>query len=195
MSTTLNYYNQHAQEFINNTEQVNMQNLYSIFLRYLPASGYLLDVGCGSGRDVLNFKNLGYRVDGMDFSEELVKAAQALTNQPIIHQSFYNINDCLKYDGIWACASLLHCEASRLKHVIGSLVHALKFGGVLYMSFKYGDGVREKDGRIFTDMNEHAMAEQLLQIDNTVLLQQWISTDQRPNKSKEEWLNVILQKR
>ena len=91
----------------------------------------------------LAFKKKGYQVDAIDYSEELVKKASRLTGIPIKLKSFYEVDDYEAYDGIWACASLLHCERTRLKEVIGKLLSALKPNGVIYMSFKYGNGDRE----------------------------------------------------
>jgi len=151
---TIDYYNKYADEFTVSTFKVDMESLYQPFLAELQEGTRILDVGCGSGRDTLAFKNKGYQVDAIDYSEELVKKVTRLTGIPIKLQSFYEIDDYEAYDGIWACASLLHCERNHLKEVIGKLVSALKPNGVLYMSFKHGKGDREKDGRQFTDLNE-----------------------------------------
>lgn len=131
-----------------------MGPLYESFLKHLPKHGLILDVGCGSGRDSLAFKNKGYNVDAIDYSEELVKMANQFTGVQVKLKSFYEVDDHEVYDGIWACASLLHCERNHLAAVVKRLMIALKPNGVLYMSFKYGNSDREKDGRQFTDLNE-----------------------------------------
>ncbi|KJV43926.1 tellurite resistance protein [Acinetobacter indicus] len=190
---TIDYYNKHAEEFTTSTFEVDMKSLYQPFLAELPEGARILDVGCGSGRDTLAFKNKGYQVDAIDYSEELVKKASRLTGIPIKLKSFYEVDDYEAYDGIWACASLLHCERNRLKEVIGKLVSALKPNGVLYMSFKYGDSDREKDGRQFTDLNEEQAKALLEQFDNVQQIQQWITVDKRPDR-QEKWLNLLLRK-
>ena len=189
----IDYYNKHAEEFIASTFEVDMESLYQPFLAELPEGARILDVGCGSGRDTLAFKNKGYQVDAIDYSEELVKKASRLTGIPIKLKSFYEVDHYDAYDGIWPCASLLHCERTRLKEVIGKLVSALKPNGVLYMSFKYGNGDREKDGRHFTDLNEHQAEELLNQFKSISLVQRWITIDKRLDRT-EEWLNIILKK-
>ncbi|EPF2489818.1 class I SAM-dependent methyltransferase [Acinetobacter baumannii] len=190
---TIDYYNKHAEEFTASTFEVDMESLYRPFLAELLESTRILDVGCGSGRDTLAFKNKGYQVDAIDYSEELVKKASRLTGIPIKLKSFYEIDDYEAYDGIWACASLLHCERNHLKEVIGKLVSALKPNGVLYMSFKYGNGDREKDGRQFTDLDEVQAKALLEQFDNVQQIQQWITVDKRPDR-QEKWLNLLLRK-
>ena len=190
---TIDYYNKHAEEFTTSTFEVDMKSLYQPFLAELPEGARILDVGCGSGRDTLAFKNKGYQLDAIDYSEELVKKATRLTGIPIKLKSFYEVDDYEAYDGIWACASLLHCERSRLAGVLEKMVQALKPNGVIYMSFKYGDSDREKDGREFTDLNEQQAQELLAQFDQVSLVQQWITVDKRPER-EEQWLNLLLKK-
>lgn len=193
MNQTSNYYNQHAQAFFENTYQVEMESLYAPFLRYLPEQALILDLGCGLGRDTLAFKKKGYQVEAIDYSAELVKKARELTNIEVRQQSFYDLAENNKYDGIWACASLLHCERDRLTEVLGLIFKALKLNGVCYMSFKYGNTDREIEGRSFTDLNEQQAHDLLKQIDQALLLQQWITVDKRPERT-EEWMNILIRK-
>ena len=188
---TMDYYNQYADEFTVSTFKVDMESLYQPFLAELQEGTRILDVGCGSGRDTLAFKNKGYHVDAIDYSDELVKKATRLTGIPIKLQSFYEIDADDAYDGIWACASLLHCERNRLPEVLEKMLRALKPKGVIYMSFKHGDLDREKDGRHFTDLNKHQAEELLNQFKNISLIQLWITIDKRPDRT-EEWLNILL---
>lgn len=190
---TIDYYNQYADEFAQATLNVDMETLYQPFLAELPESARILDLGCGSGRDTLAFKNKGYQIDAIDYSEELVKKATKFTGIQVKHQSFYNLSEVAVYDGIWACASLLHCERHRLTEVLEKMLRALKSEGVIYMSFKYGDLDREKDGREFTDLNEQQAQELLAQFDQVSFVQQWITVDKRPDR-QEEWLNIIIKK-
>jgi SAM-dependent methyltransferase len=190
---TKDYYDNNAQEFINSTFMVDMQSLYQPFLNLLPDLGRILDLGCGSGRDALAFKNIGYQIEAIDYSAELVKQASELTGIEVRLQSFYDLNEINTYDGIWACASLLHCERHRLVDVLQRMIQSLKANGVIYMSFKYGDQDREKDGREFTDLNEQQAGELLDHFNQVSLAKQWISTDKRPDRT-EQWLNLLWTK-
>lgn len=60
------------------------------FLEQLAHDAYILDLGCGSGRDTLAFRKKGYYVDAIDYSEELVKKATELTGLKVRYQSFYD---------------------------------------------------------------------------------------------------------
>lgn len=193
MSQTLNYYNQNATEFFNTTLNVDMESLYQAFIQYLPQDAFILDLGCGSGRDTLAFKRKGYRVEALDYSKELVALASQQTGQQVRLESFYDLSDQSKFDGIWACASLLHCERNQLPNVTQRIFNALKPNGIGYMSFKYGNLDREKDSRSFTDLNEHQAQDLLSSLDGVLLLQQWITLDKRPDRT-EEWLNILIKK-
>lgn len=193
MNKNIYYYNQNADQFFDTTYQVDMTGLYQSFLRYLPEHASILDLGCGSGRDTLAFKNLGHQVEAIDYSEELVAKARQLTGLPVQLDSFYELSAQEKYEGIWACASLLHCERDKLSDVLDRILTALKPNGVCYMSFKYGNKDREKDGRSFTDLNEQKVDDLLKGFDQVLLLQQWITLDKRPDRT-EEWLNILFKK-
>ncbi|CAA0201607.1 methyltransferase [Acinetobacter baumannii] len=183
----------HSDQFAESTFNVDMESLYHPFLEHLPSTARILDLGCGSGRDSLAFKKKGYEVDACDYSEELVKKAHELTGINVRHQSFYDLDKVERYDGIWACASLLHCERDRLAEVLQKMLSALNPNGVIYMSFKYGDSDREKDGRQFTDLDENQAEALLEQFDNVQQIQQWVTLDQRPDR-QEKWLNLLWKK-
>ena len=190
---TIDYYNRQAEQFIQSTFSVDMESLYLYFLNELPKHARILDLGCGSGRDSLAFKNKGYLVDAIDYSEVLVQRAIQFTGIQVKLKSFYEIEEHEIYDGIWACASLLHCERDRLAEVIERLIKASKPNGVLYMSFKYGSTDREKDGRKFTDLNENQARDLLEQFAHVQLIKQWMTLDQRPDR-QEQWLNLLWKK-
>lgn len=193
MKQTLDYYDINASGFFESTFKVDMESLYQPFLRYLPDHAFILDLGCGSGRDTLAFKNKGYQVAATDYSKELVDKASRLSGVDVRFESFYELSEQYQYDGIWACASLLHCERKRLPEVLEKILKALKVNGICYMSFKYGAGDRYKDGRQFTDMDESQAQSLLKKFDNILLLQQWITIDKRPDHH-EDWLNILFQK-
>ena len=74
------------------------------------------------------------------------------------------------------------------------MITALKPGGIIYTSFKYGTFEGERNGRWFCDITEETLAEFLCQFPELSINDQWISSDVRPGRNDEHWLNVILQK-
>ncbi|MGO3859372.1 MAG: class I SAM-dependent methyltransferase [Neisseriaceae bacterium] len=191
---TQTYYNQHAQAFIDDTLNLEMEALYAPFLALLPPAAHILDVGCGSGRDSLYFQAKGHHISAFDAAEEMVAQARAVTGLDIQHTSFFEIEAVDEYDGVWCCASLLHCPPERLVEVLQCLLTALKPGGVCYASFKYGSGVRAHGERVFTDMNEVDFTALLAQLPNAVLQSQWLTGDRRPERASEQWFNALIQK-
>ena len=191
---TIDYYNQNAQAFVDATLDVDLTELYDEFLPLIPKNGTLLDAGCGSGRDAFIFKERGFNVDAFDISPEIAKLASEYLNQKVAVSSFQALDDVDRYDGIWCCASLIHVAKNDLTEVFNNLARALKPQGIVYVSFKYGDGEREHNGREFTDLNEK-MLESIIKNTNLFSLKSWQSADQRPERASEIWLNAILHRR
>ena len=110
MGSTIEYYNQNAQSFADGTAAVNFTEIQNVFLELVPEGGYILDFGCGSGRDTKDFLDQGYRVEATDGSEILCKLASKYTGISVKHMFFEKLEETEKYDGIWACASILHVK-------------------------------------------------------------------------------------
>lgn len=191
-SETINYYNQHAADFTLATDQIDMTALYSEFLPLVKPGGHILDAGCGSGRDASYFKQQGFTVSAFDASAVMAKIASERLQQTVSVRSFEQLDQAETYDGIWCCASLLHVSRQTLPDVFTRLQRALKPGAVLYVSFKYGDTEREVNGRRFTDMNEHTLTALVADIAGLTLKKTWLTSDQRPERNNERWLNALL---
>lgn len=187
---TTDYYNSNAQDFIDGTVNVDTGGLRERFLRYVPEGGSILDLGCGSGRDSKCFKDAGYDVSAIDASEELCIKASEYSGIDVRCMRFEELDDVGKYDGIFACASLLHVPEGELPGILEKINTALKPQGVLYASFKYGDFAGERDGRFFHDMNEESATELFMSISGFVIEEMWQSHDVRRDKDAY-WINVI----
>ena len=96
------------------------------------------------------------------------------------------------FDGIWACASLLHIPTYEMVDVLNKCYQALKTNGVMYCSFKYGEFEGERNGRFFLDLIEERVR-QFVSKTKFQILEVFITEDVRPDKT-ERWLNVILKK-
>lgn len=198
-NTTLHYYNQNAKQFSADTIAVDFAQTQNRFLSKLKSGSYLLDFGCGSGRDTKYFLEQGFCVDAIDGSQELCKLASNHTGIEVKNMLFQELNEKEKYDGIWACSSILHLPKEELAGVMVKMAAALKTNGIIYTSFKYGNFQGERNGRFFTDMTEEAFAEVLEVIkgqgrDELKIEEQWITADVRPGRDDEKWLNLLLRK-
>ena len=154
----------------------------------------VLDFGCGSGRDTKYFISKGYDVEATDGSEELCRIATDNTGIKARHMLFSELDEYERYDGIWACSSVLHLPKSELKNVFRKMIHATKPGGYIYMSFKYGEFEGYRNGRYFTDFTEESFDEFIGDFTDIVITEKWVSSDVRPDRGNEKWLNLILQK-
>lgn len=195
LNKTINYYDINAKEFVEGTLNVDFKTTQDKFINKLPAKGYILDFGCGSGRDTKYFLAKDFKVDAIDGSIELCKIASEYTNIKVRHMYFNELSIVNKYDGIWACSSILHLSLDDLVDVFKRMSKALKDEGIIYTSFKYGDFSGERNGRFFTDMTEDSFAKLIANVDNLKVEEQWITADVRPQRGNEKWLNLILRKK
>ncbi len=194
MTSTSDFYLRNAQQFYDSTVSVDANELYECFLPLIPAGGRILDAGCGSGRDARAFLNNGYKVTAFDACVPLVDLASRLLNQPVMACRFNEFQSESQFDGIWACASLLHVPYSELVETISHLTGFLRPSGYFYFSFKYGEGEGEIGGRHFTYLNE-VNVQSLSDSAGMFVHQSWVTQDLRPDRADEKWLNVILKHR
>ncbi|WP_410495438.1 class I SAM-dependent methyltransferase [Cellulosilyticum sp. ST5] len=187
------YYNEHAQEFLAGTVNLDMQMHYEPFLKLVPEGGVILDAGCGSGRDSLAFKKLGYYVVAMDACAEMCQFAGEYIGQSVYYCRFQDMDFKLNFDGIWASASLLHVPSEELPAVLRRCAYHLKPNGVLYASFKYGDFEGERNGRHFLDLKEER-AEGFFIEAGFKIEEMHVSNDIRPERTNEKWLNILARK-
>lgn len=194
MDKTLVYYNKNAESFVEGTVSVDFTSTQNKFLDELQKGDLILDFGCGSGRDTKYFLEKGYRVEAVDGSEELCRIASKLTGITVRHMLFQELDAVDKYDGIWACSSILHLSQSELRFVIERMLIALKNQGVIYTSFKYSNFEGERNGRYFTDFTLETFEIFLKEIKGIEIKTYWITGDVRPGREEEKWLNLILRK-
>lgn len=194
MSKTKDYYNSNSDEFFNSTVNVDITSLYGHFEAFLNKESVILDVGSGSGRDTKYFLEKGYKVDAIDLSEELCKLASEFTGINVQNLSVLDLDESNKYDGIWACASLLHLKKSELPTAFVNINNAIKSNGVIYVSFKKGTFEGDRNGRYFTDLEIEELEKILLPI-KLEIKNSWITSDARPGRENEKWINAILIKK
>ena len=194
MNPTIDYYNLNAENFIENTQNVDMHLVQNRFLRLLDENASILDFGCGSGRDTRYFLDKGYQVTATDGSAELCRRASVFTGIEVKEMMFEELDEIDTYDGIWACSSILHLPKIELLPVICKMCMALKDSGVIYTSFKYSDFEGVRNGRYFTDFTEDSFKEFIAKIPELTIEDYWITDDVRAGRSDEKWLNLILRK-
>ena len=119
----------------------------------------------------------------------MCKKASQLLGQEVWQMRFDEMSFDEEFDGVWACASLLHANENELADVFEKIYRALKNNGVLYASFKYGNGVTQRGERIFIDFTEESIKPYLKT--GFELIDCGITTDVRPGREDEKWTNLI----
>ena len=192
---TLNYYNENAQSFASGTVSIKFTEVQDKFLEKLNPDAYILDFGCGAGRDTKYFLSRGYQIDAIDGSEQLCRIASKYTGIKVRQMLFQELDEKEKYDGIWACASILHLPKKQLREVLENMYAALKSEGWIYTSFKHGKFEGERNGRYFTDFTTDTFKEFIHDMHGLKIEEHWITGDVRPGRGEEKWLNLIMQKK
>jgi len=191
---TLAFYEANAKRYFDSTIRLNMTMIYTAFLTYMPTYASILDAGCGSGRDTLYFSKRGYQVTAFDYSASMVKLASGLTGQNVLQLSFQEIDFDDHFNGVWACSSLIHLALDELHEVISKLSMAMVVDGVMYASFKYGSGQFERNGIRYYQLDEDG-AEELIGLHPELnVIRIWKTSDLRPDRSDEKWLNLLVRK-
>jgi SAM-dependent methyltransferase len=138
---TVGHYDDSAEGFWQGTRDHDVRQNVEALLRHLPASGPLtiLDLGCGPGRDLITFRDLGHVAVGLDGAEQFVRMARQHSGCEVLHQDFLQLDLAPgRFDGIFANATLFHVPSQELPRVLTELWAALARDGVLFCSNPHG---------------------------------------------------------
>ena len=187
---TIQFYNENAESYFKSTATVDFTSTYNRFLKYIPEHGSIIDMGCGSGRDVSAFARMGYEAVGLDASEKLAEIAEKASGASVIIADMSSWVADEPFDGIWCCASILHLQNEELRSVFDNLEKNLKPGGVIFISVKSGieTGVDEK-GRYMRNFTEKEL-EDLLKSANISVTEKWETKDKLAREDFY-WINMI----
>lgn len=189
---SIDYYNKYANVYFENTVDLDMSEIMAPFIRLLPDNAEVLDLGCGSGRDTLYMEEAGFYVTALDGSEEMCKLAEIYTDKEVLNITFDELDFDEVFDGIWACASLVHVEEQQIDQIMEKVINALKPGGVLYMSFYHGDDEGYRGGRYIHEYTKASLRELIARHGRIETLDMWKSEDVR-NEDKT-WINVLVRR-
>lgn len=187
----------HAADYARRTRDLDLAPVRARFLAEVRARAgsdavHLLDVGCGPGRDVRAFVEAGCTVEAIDASPDMAALAEEYAGVPVQVMRVEELTWEDGFDGIWACASLLHVPWDDLPEVFRRVARALRPTGVLYASFKLGTGGRMEGGLRFTDMDPARLADRIGHGSGLQVLETWDTPDLRPERRQQRWLNALL---
>ena len=170
------------------------------FIKIIPRSALVLDVGCAGGRDSRNFLDNGFRVVGIDVVEGFIEASQRLYPEGKFYKmSVLDINfPEEQFDAIWANAVLLHLDDEDLVKALDNLRKVLKTKGTAFLSFKLGkeeatviDKLSDGEARYFNFTNESKiikLLEKFFKIDSYNI------ADDDANRDDVKWIRLFLTK-
>lgn len=184
----MSYYDDNAKEYIEKTINCDMQTQYDMVLEFIH-NGALLDVGFGSARDMLYFRNKGFDVYGIDPTEGFCAHAREL-GFDVVQSTIENYKTDKKYDTIWACASLLHSKD--MKKAFLCCYDLLNPHGILYVSLKIGRNEEFVDGRYFHYIKKEELDE-IVKACGFEILKESITNDSLASRNVS-WLNAVLKK-
>lgn len=191
---TIEYYNNNAADFYLSTVNADMSYCRDKFVALLPKGAKILDAGCGSGRDSKAFIEEGFSITAFDASGELCALASNYIGQPVACMRFEEMEWQEEFDGVWACASLLHIPKKDMNKVFDLICTALKAGGIFYTSFKFGDAEEVRRERFYSDYTPTQIKELFERNNRFEILECFITGDVRENHKDERWVNVIAVK-
>lgn len=153
---TLKFYADNAADYVRHRDAPTPQ--LSDFLAWLPPGARILELGSGNGRDAAAMQAAGFEVTPSDASAQLAARAEALLGRAVRIMAFHELDEVAYYEGVWACAALLHAPRSELTDDFARIHRALKPGGHFVASFKAGDEEgRDGLGRYYNYLSATAL--------------------------------------
>ena len=190
-----NYYERNAERYATETFSADMSKQYQRFLPLLKNGVKILDVGSGSGRDACYFQKQGYQVTALEPSNNLCREIRKVFSGKIICSDIQNYRPTERYDGIWACASLIHLQEEEVLCFFRKIDMYLNDNGIVYASGKSGISTGEvEDGRFFLEFTEQ-LVEKILTVNKQLQLEQLWYTEDVSGRRGFRWLNVVLRLR
>lgn len=190
-----NYYESNAERYAAETISADMSEQYQSFLPLLKKGAKILDVGSGSGRDVCYFQKQGYQATALEPSKNLCREIRKVFSGEIVCSDIQDYRPAERYDGIWACASLIHLQEEEVLCFFKKIDMYLNDNGIVYASGKSGISTGEvEDGRFFLEFTEQ-LVEKILTVNKQLQLEQLWYTEDVSGRRGFRWLNVVLRLR
>ncbi len=164
MHKTLSYYENNAKHLSQRYESAKVDNIHSLLLNTFSTKSYLLDIGCGSGRDAAFMHQNAYDVLAIDGSREMITEAKRCHPELADRLEVIKIPDefhfeSFSFDGVYSIATLMHLDKDSIDRTIEKIAMTLKPGGKFFFSVSIqrndiNDHGEDEKGRYFTTMSE-----------------------------------------
>lgn len=191
---TIDFYDRNAERYAWQTAQADLSELYLRFLPFVRPGGRILDVGCGGGRDLREFKSRGYRCVGIEPAPRLAQFAREYSECEVSVGNAEDMEFFQEFDGVWACASLLHLDLVKFKVAVENIAAALTVDGALFLSMQEGVGhTVDADGRFYARYTA-AELKTIIESCGFTVIEQWSTQDTLPGRESMAWLNLLAKK-
>ena len=187
----VDYYNSHFHDYHERTFNIDSAYFLAPLAKKLPKGASVLDVGCGSGRDLLWLKTKGCDPTGFERSSPLADLARHHSGCPVIEGDFNTYDfSSIQFDSVIMVGALVHLQHAELAPALNRICSALKRDGLLFLSVKEGDGECHcKAGRTFTLWRREPL-ENVFR-DNKMTVIDFARNISAVNRS-EVWLSYLL---
>lgn len=192
-SSGKNFYQENSRLYFSRTVAVDPAPFLTPFVRHLKTSATVLDIGCGSGRDLLWLKERGFRPTGLERAAGLAELAGDYSGCNVIVGDFESFDfTSLAVDAVMACGSLVHIPHERLAALISRILTALAGSGIVYISLKQGQGMKtDRFGRVFYLWEQGRLDDIWCQAGLSVIS---LSCGQSVLNSTDNWLAYVLKR-
>lgn len=193
---TLAHYDQTADAFFAGTIGHDVSQNIGALLGAIegPVPWTILDLGCGPGRDLKTFTELGHRAIGLDGSARFAEMARSYSGCEVWHQDFLHLElPAAMFDGIYANASLFHVPSAELPGVLAHLYASLKPRGVLFSSNPRGDNREGWNGPRYGSYHDYDTWERYLMTAGFTPLHHYYRPAGLP-REQQPWLASVWRK-
>ena len=202
MNNTLLYYKTNAKSLAKRYESADVSKVQKLLLEVFPKMSYLLEIGCGSGRDANFMTKNNYKLLGIDASKEMIDEAKMI--HPLLKESLQvlmipnELNfDNNTFDGVYSIATLMHLEKNDIKLAINKIFNSLKMKGIFLFSVSiHRDDIdtyyKDINGRHFTTMNQSDWLKICHSIGFKTI--NTLTTNDGLNRNGIVWLTCVMEK-
>lgn len=188
------YYQKNYKAYYEKTFSIDPTSFLKPLAQRLPAEAFILDVGCGSGRDLRWMKKRGFDVIGFERSPGLAELARDNAGCEVIEGDFeiYDFSSIL-VDGLMLVGALVHVPHERFSKVFENITSAIPENGSVLITLKEGSGYRtDSYGRTFYLWDDPKAREVFDTLGFKVCD---FSTSVSKTGSGDVWLSYVLEKK
>jgi len=194
MDATIETFNKIAPQYVELTFDKISQFELNEFISMVPKEAKVLDVGCGSGRDLHYLMDYKFDVVGIDLSEGIINEAKKRVpkgNFQIMDMRGMEFEDNT-FDGIWCCVTLCNIKREDLQRTLKEFKRILKPRGVLYISVKEGEGERVINDEKYNNLPLHFTFYQKDEIENALKKENFNIIKNYASEGEDaNWMNIF----